>query len=310
MSNLSILNMIQQITPTEIRLHPSELAMASEAFLKINEGTYSPTTIGTYKTSLQLLINETQGNLSTASLLRLRRLMNDSLGPRTVNKYLSCYRSFFSFLKQHNIVPTNYWEDVKGHRIDKRSSPHKALADAQVLALIDAAAQVGPTQALALTLIFSLGLRVSEFTAICIKDLSGDTLKITGKGNKSRYLHITPGLKSYILDYIRDHHGTVNVNENRPLSESGKSSSGKLNSTTVWRWFKTAAHIAKIDPDLVTCHVGRATAITKALDAGEGIRDVANFVGHNCIDTTMIYDSKRGTGTIKTASSISYSIKK
>ena len=300
MSNLAILSLIQKIQPIEIKLHLSELTMAAEAYLKLNEAKFSPTTLATYKGTLEYLISFTQGDLSSGKLLALTKKLDDDFSPRTANKYLASYRSFFSFLKKHHIVPSNYFEDIKGHRVDKRDSPYIALKDHEVRSLIEASAQLGPNQELAIYLSFSLGLRVAEVTNIKVNDFDGETLVITGKGNKKRYL----GLSSSAIDLLNRY-----VKTHRPqghLVQSQESNGSRVANSTVWRWFKTCAQIAKIDPDKVTCHVARATAITKALDAGESIRDVANFVGHSSTDTTMIYDSKRGIGSKKVAKAIRY----
>jgi site-specific recombinase XerD len=134
-------------------------------------------------------------------------------------------------------------------------------------------------------LMYSAGMRVSEMLHLRVKDFEiamdyGWIRK--GKGNKDRPFIIADSLKQEIEEYIR---------ENNMLSDDllfSRNSFVPLHTRTVQEILKKAAKRAKIMKN-VHPHTLRHTFAKHLIDDGWTVTDVQKLLGHNSIETTMIY---------------------
>lgn len=309
----------------EIKISPMDLATLIAEFIALGE--FSQNTIIAYKDDLGRFWDFSQGDLSDRCLLafKVKRIMNDEMGcprkPRSANRMLSSTRSFLDYLVHRRILATNIYANRftgKGKKVDKTDSPYVALTDNEVRAMLDhtlvlaASATrndqmiVASSQRLSLVLGFYMGLRATEICSIRYESISNGVLKIVGKGNKTRVLPIT----ETVLNEINAHMtvlATIGATPEpkRHLIETRESQGHMPDSATVWRWFTGIAKACGIQKH-VSPHSARATAITKALDSGVGIRDVAIFAGHSDVNTTSIYDKRRNEAAQKTVDAIRY----
>jgi site-specific recombinase XerD len=134
-------------------------------------------------------------------------------------------------------------------------------------------------------LMYSAGMRVSEMLYLRVKDFEiamdyGWIRK--GKGNKDRPFIIADNLKQEIEEYIR---------ENNLLSDDllfSRNSFVPFHTRTVQEILKKAAKRAKIMKN-VHPHTLRHTFAKHLIDDGWAVTDVQKLLGHNSIQTTMIY---------------------
>lgn len=315
MSNsLEILDDKFELAPEQsVRMHPMTLATLIAQFLALTE--FSPATRECYKGDLKKLWDFTKGDLSDTSLMRFKAEVIDdkTLSSRTANRLLVSTRRFLDYLIHLRIMQTNAYANKfmgKGKKVDKHDSPYVALNDAEVRKMIDypdRSTFLGSSQRISLVLGFYLGLRVSEICGIRYDSISNDgVLTVHGKGNKTRTIPLTETL----LNEINDHIALMALKggdayPERHLVETRESQGRMADTCTVWRWFTSIAKSVGIEKKF-TPHSARATAITKALDSGVGIRDVAILAGHSSVDTTSIYDKRRGEAAKKTVQAIKY----
>ncbi|MBW2981578.1 tyrosine-type recombinase/integrase [Candidatus Woesearchaeota archaeon] len=134
-------------------------------------------------------------------------------------------------------------------------------------------------------LMYSAGMRVSELLHLRVKDFEiamdyGWIRK--GKGNKDRVFIIADNLKQEIEGYIR---------ENNLLSDDllfSRNNFFPLHTRTVQEIVKKAAKRAKIRKN-VHPHTLRHSFAKHLIDDGWTVTDVQKLLGHNSIQTTMIY---------------------
>ena len=74
---------------------------------------------------------------------------------------------------------------------------------------------------------------------------------------------------------------------------------GPLASETIWGILKDSCRRAGIRQEVWT-HLFRHTAITRLLEGGMNLQDVAAFAGHSSVNTTLMYFHK-GPGELKAA---------
>jgi len=134
-------------------------------------------------------------------------------------------------------------------------------------------------------LMYSTGMRVSEMLNVRVKDfeIAMDYGWIRrGKGNKDRPFIIADSLKQEIEGYIR---------ENNLLSDDllfSRNSFIPLHTRTVQEIVKKAAKRAGIRKN-VHPHTLRHSFAKHLVDNGYTVTDVQKLLGHNNIQTTMIY---------------------
>jgi site-specific recombinase XerD len=134
-------------------------------------------------------------------------------------------------------------------------------------------------------LMYSAGMRVSELLNLRVKDfeIAMDYGWIRrGKGNKDRPFIVADRLKQEIEEYIR---------ENNLISDDllfSRNSFVPLHSRTVQEIIKKAAKRAGIRKNVHT-HTLRHSFAKHLVDNGYSITDVQKLLGHNSIQTTMVY---------------------
>lgn len=318
--------MAQLNTPTATdptRLAPEVLVFLIAEFIAIKVRPDALNTRIAYLEDLRKLGDFTMGDLSDRKLLSYKIKVIDSdrngqpRASRTANRMLSVTRKFLRFLQEKRILATNYFDLVDGQRIDKHDSPYIALKDHEVRAMIDRPDRgtvLGSSQRLAFVLAFYLGLRCSEICSIRYGDIVEGVLTITGKGKKVRRIPLTETLLMELNAHMSFMALHVPVQDpKRHLIESRESQGGKMASSTLWRWFRGASEMCGVSNDAlravgkkVSPHSARATAITKALDNGVGIREVSILAGHSSIETTVIYDKRRGEAAKEAVMAIKY----
>lgn len=141
-------------------------------------------------------------------------------------------------------------------------------------------------------LLYGCGLRCLEVRSVRLADLDFDRkqLKVVqGKGKKDRYVplseHLIRGLKSYIsaerpTDYL---FGGVNI-----IDRAGGDFDSRYSQKGVQWAVKEAVKRAGIIKE-VHVHTLRHTCATHLLEDGMDIISVKNFLGHENIETTMLY---------------------
>lgn len=282
--------------------------------------------------SLRSVGGETMVDLRDESLIRLKIKVIDNRAPRSSNRMLCTFKKFVKFLiVDKKLMSHNYLATIEGHKVDRDDSPYIALTDSEVMAMINQPNKDtfdGASKRMALVLSFYLGLRCAEVCSIRHDSIRDGVLRIKGKGSKVRMIPLSESLLIEIENYTimsvgywgelsphdplittKEAHGTkgfgtsmVQANDNASLGKLGKS---EVDKSTIWRWFKSIAKECGITKK-ISPHCARATAITKALNNGVSLREVSILAGHKSIETTVIYDKRRGVAAKVAVDGIKY----
>jgi integrase/recombinase XerD len=270
-------------------------------------GFLNPLTRKNYASDLRHFLKGTGGNLSDESILVYRELLCKGTAARTAARRLNTVKGFLDSLVEKGALTRNPLAALKrlGPKVDKYDNHAEALTDDEVVSLIEAAGRLGESQRMALILSFSLALRVSEICSIRIQDISHGVLTIIGKGSKKRELELSEELISEIAGHLVKTGRSTETDGFLLVGRESGNGANKVSPVSIFRWVKEAAELAGITKRITT-HTGRAQAITKLLDSGVPIRDVANMAGHSSISTTSIYDRHRHVVPHSVTSKIKY----
>lgn len=215
--------------------------------------------------------------------------------PASTARALSTLKSFFRWLDKQEKIKNDAIFHIRSPRL-KKSMP-KALGEEQSQAALAGIGSqhtedwINKRDLALLTLIYGCGLRISEALSVCLKDIAGDALTITGKGNKQRQVPVLPVIKAAIAEYIAACPYTLEKDAPLFLGARGK----KLDAAIFQRELKKLRQALGL-PESTTPHAFRHSFATDLLSAGGDLRSIQELLGHASLSTTQRYtkvDAKR-----------------
>jgi len=223
-----------------------------------------------------------------STYLAMRRAV-DKIDSRTAAKTVSALRSFFKFLMDEGIVNDNPAVVLES---PKRRSRLPDVMDKEtieaLLDTVDTSSPRGCRDRCLFELIFSAGLRVSEASALNIRDidLEGGVAKVTGKGSKERLALFGQPAAMRLKEYLKEARprlaGKVNKTQALFIGRNGK----RLSRKGIWKNYAKSAALAGTSSHLHTLRHSFATALLKG---GADLRTVQELLGHADLSTTQIY---------------------
>lgn len=223
----------------------------------------------------------------------VRSRLAESSAPATVNRDLSILRSVITVAWENEMMGTDpYTRAVHIRGVDKdRTKAGRALEPEELRRLIAAAREWGKSQdpeeaprgvraGAVLALMYGAGLRRAEVVSILVENVDGDASRIllVGKRNKRRVAHVAPGWRALILEWIVGR-GTA---------------PGRLFHVrapeTIGRIMEELRERAEVEP--FTPHDLRRSFGTHLLNAGKDLSIVRDLLGHDSVQTTVLYDRR------------------
>lgn len=229
-------------------------------------------------------------------------LLEHNKSPASINRSFSTLRSLWTWFLKKGIVSSHPINSVKLPR-SVTKTPTEALTDEEARLMIDSPdlnTFHGKVHRIALVFLFYTGIRRSELVNIKLKDIKkvGDYLVLTinGKGGKSRSVplveEVAKELANYIAEYKSSTGSKLSSNDYILQSYSDLKNMKPYNPNTLYKFFKRYSKKNNIEKN-ISPHSSRATVITKAIEDGAPITEVADLAGHSSITTTQIYWKRR-----------------
>lgn len=272
-------------------------------YLKIERG-LSKNSIINYEYDLKKLVkyldlNEltiTPINIDHSILQEFIYTVSKSHNARSQSRIISGLRSFFSYLVFEDYRTTNPLDLMESPKIGRKLPDTLSLED--IDRLIDAIdltheyvnIRIGERDRTILETLYSCGLRVSELTNLKISDLFFDEgfIKVTGKGDKQRFVPIGPATQKIINIYIKDVRVMIPVQhafkDTLFLNYKGK----QLTRAMIFTIIKRLALKINLNKT-ISPHTFRHSFATHLLENGADLRAIQMMLGHESITTTEIY---------------------
>ena len=269
-----------------------------QLFLKIERG-LSQNTIDSYSRDLDkltLFLEENEINLSPISITEtnIQQFIYNvakKVNPRSQARIISGLRSFFDYLIFEDYRKTNPTDLIEAPKIG-RKLPDTLSEDEinELIIAIDLSHPQGERNRTIIETMYSCGLRVSELVTLKISDLFFEEgfIKVTGKGNKERFVPIHYRAQKYISMYIteiRSHLKTTKGFEDTLfLNRRGKGLTRQMIFTILKDLTIKINLNKKISP-----HTLRHSFATHLLKNGADLRAIQQMLGHESITTTEVY---------------------
>ena len=133
-----------------------------------------------------------------------------------------------------------------------------------------------------ISLLYSSGIRLSEFLSLDISDIQDRRFQVIGKGGKARICFIDERTEELMHEYLSTRDDASNA-----LVVS-RTSKNRMTPTNVQLLVKNAARNAGIKKH-VTPHVLRHSFATNFISNNGNIRYLSTLLGHSQVNTTMVY---------------------
>lgn len=217
--------------------------------------------------------------------------ISKEVNPRSQARIISGLKSFFSYLIFEDYRADNPMELIETPRLGRKLPDTLSIEDIdRLIAAIDLASNEGERNRAMLETLYGCGLRVSELVSLKISDLffTEGFIKITGKGNKQRFVPISGYTQKYIDIYrkeIRTHLPIQKGHEDTLfLNRRGR----QLTRAMIFTIIKNLA--VQIDLNkTISPHTFRHSFATHLLENGADLRSIQLMLGHESITTTEIY---------------------
>lgn len=270
----------------------------------LNQKRYSKHTVVSYTTDLNQFnsfLNEVY-DLNCTNKDRLQKitfnhirswqahLSLNNVSAKSIGRKLSTLKSYFKFLKHNNYVSVNITSQLSAPKAAKPLP--KFIKSKQLDVLFDeidfGSGLFGLRDRLILELFYATGIRRAELINLKFEDVdfSNEILKITGKGNKVRYLPVNVELLKRIKQYINlIEDGNFTLNHNHLFfTEKKEPLYPKKAYNIVKKYLSYVTTANKKSP-----HVLRHSFATHLTNNGANLNAVKELLGHKSLAATQIY---------------------
>jgi integrase/recombinase XerD len=257
----------------------------------------SNNTIVAYKSDLKIFLLWLNGNkkkFSNADRIEINNYLayrlDNGTSLSTIQRIITCIKSFYSFLFENNIIKNNPAQLIENPK--KRRKLPTIITENEVMKLLespDEKTYKGLRDKCILELLYSSGLRISELLTIKINQISKEKkfLKIKGKGNKERLVPIGSSAMNLLIVYLDTYRSNIKINDNIDIlfvNENGSI----ISRQACWEMIQRYASISLINKKISPHNLRHAFA-THLLNNGADLRTVQMLLGHASLSTTQIY---------------------
>lgn len=270
---------------------------------------YGSNTISSYKDALKKLVqylSEAGYDLSSFQMKDLDKkliiqflewLRKNGSSSSTANQRLAAIKTFCTYAQQECIECLPDLQDIEGIKCKREEGREiQFLSVDQMRTLInapDSRNTTGFRHHLILSLLYDSGCRVQELCDLRVGDItlgSDPVIILHGKGDKYRTVPISAEMASLIEQYLERNTGISRLRTNLLITNKNRSAMSRDGVEYIIQ--KYVDRIRKSDssfPEHVHPHMFRHSKAMHMLASGVNIVYIRDFLGHENIETTMIY---------------------
>ena len=239
--------------------------------------------------------------LSRETIIKYLEWLEKSRGSSvsTINIRLAAIKSLFSYIQTQ--TPDYIYQCQQILSIPRKKEPGHTLeyltveGIKSVLNAVETSSRTGLRDLTLLSLMYDSAARVQEIADLSVNDFRAEkpsTLRLTGKGSKTRIVPLMSTTSDLVSKYISIYHPSYRGEYNVPLFSNRKKE--KLTRAGIAYILKKYIKIARekqpdLIPETVSPHGLRHSKSMHMLQAGVPLIYIRDFLGHSEISTTEIY---------------------
>jgi integrase/recombinase XerD len=269
-----------------------------QSYLKIERG-LSKNTVDNYSFDIERLcvfltingIEVSPIQISEETVQQFIYSVSTQVNARSQARIISGLKSFFGYLIFEDYRLDNPLELIETPKTGRKLPDILSVDEIDsLITAIDLTSNEGERNRAMLETLYGCGLRVSELVSLKISDLFFDEgfVKITGKGNKERFVPIGKAAQKYIhiyKDRVRVH---LNIKKEFGDTLFLNRRGGQLTRAMIFTIIKDLAIKTEMDKK-ISPHTFRHSFATHLLENGADLRSIQLMLGHESITTTEIY---------------------
>lgn len=231
-------------------------------------------------------------NVQTKDIKEFLVWINElGMTPSSQARVLSGIKAFYKYLILEDLVKIDPSSVIETPKLGRKLPDTLSLDEInKLIDSIDLTTPEGVRNKAILETLYACGLRVSELVSLKISDLffEIDFIKVTGKGNKERYVPLGSSAKKYIKLYQNEIrvHLAIKIGEEDFVFLNRRGS--RLTRVMIFTIIKQLALKANIRKK-ISPHTFRHSFATHLVEGGADLRAVQEMLGHESITTTEIY---------------------
>ncbi len=269
-----------------------------QSYLKIERG-LSKNTVDNYSFDIERLclflatnkIEVSPIKISEETVQQFVYSVSTQVNARSQARIISGLKSFFGYLIFEDYRLDNPLELIETPK-PGRKLPDILSGDEidSLIAAIDLTSNEGERNRAMLETLYGCGLRVSELVSLKISDLFFDEgfIKITGKGNKERFVPIGKAAQKYIHVYKDSMRVHLNIKKEFGDTLFLNRRGSQLTRAMIFTIIKVLAVKIELNKK-ISPHTFRHSFATHLLENGADLRSIQLMLGHESITTTEIY---------------------
>ena len=266
-----------------------------------SEKRLSPHTFIAYKNDMQqfidFMITQSDSSLTSVSEVRhtyirawIVQMMEKGISPRSINRRLSCLKTYFKFLLKRQHITVNPMTKVVSPKTAKRLPSTVTERNLNILleqTEWDDTFMAQRDRAIIETF-YGTGMRLSELTSLTLSsvDIRANRLKVIGKGNKERLIPFGKNLSDILEGYLKKR------NEAFPntlltaffLTKEGHAMKNNSVYNVVKKNLGFVTSQEKRSP-----HVLRHSFATHLSENGADLNAIKDLLGHSSLAATQVY---------------------
>lgn len=217
--------------------------------------------------------------------------VSKEVNPRSQARIISGLKSFFNYLVFEDYRLDNPLELIETPKTGRKLPDTLSVSEIDsLIAAIDLSSNEGERNRAMLETLYGCGLRVSELVSLKISDLFFEEgfIKITGKGNKERFVPIGKLTQKYMQIYQKEVRVNLNIKKGHEDTLFLNRRGNQLTRAMIFTIIKDLAVKINLSKN-ISPHTLRHSFATHLLENGADLRSIQLMLGHESITTTEIY---------------------
>ena len=209
------------------------------------------------------------------------------LAPRSVQRRLSAVRTFLRFLQRERVLAHNPAAEVRAPKARRRLPETLDVDQMGRLLEIPGDDALAVRDRAIMELFYSSGLRLAELVGLELGaiDLADRTVRVTGKGNKTRILPVGRKAIEALQSWLGARASLAKTGETALfVGRNGSRVGQRAVQTRVARWARLQGLSMRMHP-----HLFRHSFASHLLESSQDLRGVQELLGHADIATTQVY---------------------
>ena len=235
-------------------------------------------------------INESPKKCSSSTVKRYLYKNFSNKKSRSQARSISALKSFFNYLLFEGEIHSSPLNDIESPKIENKLP--EVLTEDEIKRLISSVnldSEFGQRNKTIIEVLYGTGIRVSELIELKLSNIffKENILKVTGKGNKERFVPLGRIALIEIKKYLNDR-DKLKINSKFSdilfLNRYGR----QLTRSMIFKVINDSSKNAGIDKK-ISPHTLRHSYATHLLKNGADLRTIQLILGHESITTTEIY---------------------